>query len=457
MTEKKDLLVRNLLRVGYVCLGRATFDLQMAQMIAQRSAEALQQQNVSMYVIPDLITSVDAAMDVAQKFAGNIDVLLTQFTTFVDGRFLDVMAKRLDVPIILWSIREPNQRPGERLSLNSLTGANMAGQRLYRIGVPFQFVLGNPDESQLVMDLKNSFRFWAAWKRLHQFKIITLGNAPDGFHFSMPGASAQSQLGIALEHLDLTHTFERAMQLDPQEVKSEIIRLQDKVKGLSQLPTDSVEKFARMMTVLRHDLKHREADAVAVRCWPEFFTEFGAAACSTLSALIEDGIMGACEADILGALSMDILKLLTDSPAYLGDLVEIDEVRQTVVFWHCGAGAFSLARQDTGAVAGKHPNRNIGFTLEFGLKSGKITILRIGEAADGSVRVLIGEGEVLDEPQRFLGTSAKVRLAGDKGVVERVTNVIEQGFEPHYALSYGCVAIDLERLFRLLNIPVTRF
>ncbi len=132
-------------------------------------------------------------------------------------------------------------------------------------------------------------------------------------------------------------------------------------------------------------------------------------------------------------------------------------MQQAVVFWHCGAGAFSLARQDTGALAGKHPNRNIGFTLNFGLKPGRVTILRVGEDSVGNVRVLIGSGEVLDESQRFQGTSGKVRLAGDGDIVARVTQVIEAGFEPHYALAYGDVAATLERLFRLMNIPVTRF
>ncbi len=455
--QPSSIAVGARLRVGFVCFGRATFDVDAANELARQSMFALQRQTVTIRAAEHLVTSVHTAEDLAEAWAGEVDVLLAQFTTFVDGRFIDVMAKRLSVPVIVWGIREPNQHPGERLSLNSLTGANMAAARLNRIGTPFLFLYGNPDEPGFDARLNGRLRYWLAWKRLRQFTIVTLGDAPDGFHFSMPGPSAQSILGIDVKHINLNEIFERALRLDSKEITTQLDLVQQKVRGISRLPEENVQKFARMMTVLQADLQEMDADAVAVRCWPEFFTEFGAAACSTLSALIDQGVMASCEADILGALSMDVLHLLSGSPAYLGDLVEVDESQQAVVFWHCGAGAFSLAREDTGAVAGVHPNRNVGFTLEFGLKPGRVTILRIGEAADGSVRALIGEGEVLDVPQRFRGTSATVRLDGETSVFDRVSRVIQEGFEPHYALAYGSVSMELEQLLHSYSIPTTKF
>lgn len=441
------------LRVGYVSFGRPTFDLEAANAIALQSVEVLKRKNIQLTASAGLVTQVADALEKAQEWTDGIDILLAQFTTFVDARFIAAMAQQLRTPVVLWAIREPNQRPGDRLSLNSLTGANLAGQRLHQSGTPFQFLYGSPEDARLADDLDRALRFWSAWRRMQQFTVITIGDAPDGFHFSTPGDAAREQLGVKVRHLDLNDTFQRALAVPDSEVQSEVERVKTKVRGLAQLPRDSIVKFGRLMSVLREDLQSLGADAVAVRCWPEFFTEFGAAACSMVSALTDEGIMGSCEADIFGALSMDILHELSGSAAYLGDLVEVDETRQTVVFWHCGAGAFSLARSDTGAAAGKHPNRDLGFTLEFGLKPGPVTILRIGESRDGSVRALIGEGDVVDEPQRFRGTSGKVRLAGDGDVVARVTRVIEQGFEPHYALAYGRVAKDLHRLCELRNIP----
>lgn len=457
MMNKQTSGTAKRLRVGFVCFGRKTFDVGTAEGLMRTSREVLAQHGAADWRFTDeLITDVAEAHDVANRLHGRVDVLIAQFTTFVDGRFIEILTSTLHVPVVVWALREPNAGYGQRLALNGLTGANMAGQRLHQLQVPFRFLYGNPGEARLQADVASMLRFWTVWQRLHGFTVVTLGDAPDGFHFCRPSEGSERQLGMRVVHLDLQGTFERALRLSDEDVQEAITDVSRKVAGLSALPLDSVTKFAKLQMVLRQDLQQLGADAVAVRCWPEFFTEFGAAACSTLSALTDDGIMGACEADVLGALSMDVLHQLTTSAAYLGDLVEIDEASHSVVFWHCGAGAFSLARKDTGPVAGKHPNRAIGFTLEFGLKPGLVTILRIGESADGSVRALIGEGEVLDEPQRFLGTSGKVRLLGMGNVLERVTCVIEEGFEPHYAIAYGNVATELERLFKLLDIPVTR-
>ncbi len=448
------------LRVGFVSFGRPTFDLKQAEFVVKESICALKKQPISLNIANELITSVERATEEAVRLNGSIDVLIAQFTTFVDARFMVAMASKLQVPVIAWAIREPNQNHGQRLSLNSLTGANMAGRELHQLDIPFELLYGSGEDPNFDERLEYALRYWSAWKKLHQFKVMTLGETPDGFFFSSPGDQALAQLGIVIENLDLKETFHRALKLEDQDVENEIEQVKRSVVGLETLPAENVLKFAKMMTVLKQDLEIRKADAVAVRCWPEFFTDFGAAACSTISALSDVGIMGACEADILGSLSMDVLAQLTGSASYLGDLVEINEEKEAITFWHCGAGAFSLARNDTGAQAGRHPNRNVGFTLEFGLKPGVVTILRIGEDRDGSVRALVGRGEVLDEPQRFLGTSGVVQLLDreEKGnVLERTTKVIEAGFEPHYAIAYGDAVDRLERLFTSLQIPVTRF
>lgn len=462
LAMKGDSKVTNLnrssrLRAGYVCFGRKTFDLEQANALGASTVKALGQFDVSWRMVEGLVTTLDRATAEAQRLAADIDILVAQFTTFVDARFIVAMAEKLRVPVIAWAIREPNQSPGQRLSLNSLTGANLAGRELHQLGIPFQFLYGSVDDADFSAKLEDSLRFWSAWRKLNGFTVVTVGEAPDGFFFSMPGDKAVKELGINVLQVNLNETFARALALTDDEIKPEIARIQGRVKGLERLPQDNVAKFAKMLTVLKADLAQLHADAVAIRCWPEFFTDFGAAACSAISALSDAGIMGACEADVLGALSMDVLYQLTGSPAYLGDLVEINEEKQAVVFWHCGAGAFSLARSDAGAVAGRHPNRNVGFTLEFGLKPGIVTILRIGEDRDGTVRALVGKGEVLNEPARFRGTSGVVRLLGDGDVTQRVTGVIEAGFEPHYALAYGDAIRALERLFQRKGIPVTKF
>ncbi len=444
------------MRIGFICFGRSTFDVVAAQKIKTRSEEVLLQLGEKWESVSELVTTPAQAQQAADQLAAaGVETLVAQFTTFVDGRFIELLATRLGVPVLIWALREPGGR-GERLALNSLTGANMAGERLHRLGVPFRLIYGDPGEAGTDEQLRRALRVQRVYTRLRRFTVVTVGDAPDGFFFSAPRPEVLRQLGVRVENLDLHDTFRRAGDVPDERARQVLSEVKQKVVGLDRLESDTTLKFARLHAMLSDDLRRLGADALAVRCWPEFFTEFGAAACSTISAFTDQGVMGACEADILGALSMAVLHEAADGAAYLGDLVEIDEKNDAVVFWHCGAGAFSLARADTGAVAGRHPNRQIGFTLEFGLKPGRVTILRVGEERDGTARALIGTGEVMDEPQRFLGTSGKVKLDGGD-VMRRTRAVMEAGFEPHYALAYGDVAQELKEAFRLLGVPVTDF
>lgn len=438
-------------RVALAAFGRATFDLEQAAAVLGRSRTALEALPVEVAAVSALLTDPAAAADFARSV--DADLLICQFTTFVDARFVAAVAEATVTPLLLWSLREPGRR-GERLSLNSLTGANLAGRELYGRGRFFRFVLGDPEEPAVGARVAGLARVAATRRWLDGFRVLVLGRAPDGFFFSEPDPARAGALGVQVTRLDLDTLFGAAMALPPEAWRPIAEGVRAHVAGLEHLPPDQVEKFARMQAVVEREVAAAGASAVAVRCWPEFFTDFGAAACSFVSALNERGVAASCEADILGALSMSVLHRLTGGAPYLGDLAAVDAERNAAIFWHCGAGAFSLASPHTGATAGVQPNRKIGFTLEFALKPGRVTIARIGETRDG-LRLLIGGGEALDAPQRFLGTAATVRFDGDKPIEDRVRGLIEAGWEPHYALAYGDVRQDLADLAALLGIPAT--
>lgn len=152
---------------------------------------------------------------------------------------------------------------------------------------------------------------------------------------------------------------------------------------------------------------------------------------------------------------MYVLQELSGGSApYLGDLVHVNEERNSVVFWHCGAGAYSLAHPSTGAQAGVHPNRKLGFTMEFGLKPGGVTIFRVSHTPSG-YRLLVMRGNALDVPQPFNGTSVEVQLPHD--VSRTLTGLMNEGFEPHFALVYEDVVDALIELGRQLGIETIAY
>ena len=187
-----------------------------------------------------------------------------------------------------------------------------------------------------------------------------------------------------------------------------------------------------------------------------FFVSYGTPVCAVLGLLNDLGVAAACEADTYGALSMYIGQQLSGEPVFFGDPVSVNQRENTITYWHCGTAACSLAREDTKAVAGVHCNRKIGPTLEFGCRACRhVTVFRIGRKPDGKFRFFISEGEALDKPQQFYGTSVVVRLKSQAEQV--IADSVQAGFEPHFCVIYGDCAQALEILGGMLGMEVCKF
>ena len=437
-------------KVIFLGMARPGFDTELAHRMYRDSVAAVEKLGFAVTCPEGLMTDPDEAGRVAASHRGqDADALIVQFSTFTDGRFITQTINELDLPLLIWSVPEPEV--GGRLRLNSLTGGNLASSLLVRLGRRFKFVYGLPNDTEVERDLARWILAAVTARKLKGCVLAEVGNPPPGFFTSSVDAlTLMRLLGVRLTRIDLRDVLHRAAQVPPERYGQVIEADRSRVKGLDQLVPEHVAKSTQFYLALKDMLGVLKPAAVAVRCWPEFFNEYGAAACSTLSHLIEDGIPAACEADILGALTMLIQHYLTGQPTYLADFVHVDRDRNTCTFWHCGVGALPLASKGTGPIAGVQPNRNLGFALNNALKSGPVTVARLGQTTDG-LRMLILRGEALDTPNRFTGTSVEVRP--EKSAQAVLDTVISGGFEHHFSLVWKDVAAELEELCSVVNIP----
>ena len=241
-----------------------------------------------------------------------------------------------------------------------------------------------------------------------------------------------------------------------EEVEEYMQDASSRMCGLEATPEKNRKDFARLYKAYKEYVVNNHIGALASRCWPDFFTAFGTPVCAALAMLNDLGVAASCEADTYGALSMYLGMQLTEMPTFFGDPVSMDEGENTITFWHCGTAACSLARTDTGAKVDVHCNRKIGPTLDFGCKPcEKVTIFRIGKDNDGKFRFFIAEGEALDKPKQFNGTSVVVKT---KASAEQIVyESVEAGWEPHFVVAYGDVAAELEILANMLNMEVQKY
>jgi L-fucose isomerase-like protein len=265
-----------------------------------------------------------------------------------------------------------------------------------------------------------------------------VGLPPTGFDPCEAEPDLIDALGVSFDEQPLDVLFERAAVATATPVRG--------LTGVEDLDPMGVDRSARLHAGLRSLAEEGGWDALATRCWPECFTEFGAAACSPQSWLAEAGIPAACEADIPGTLSALVLDRAAGRRAFVADLVDV-AADGTMALWHCGNAPVSMAGEEPRATV--HPNRGLPLLNEFRIAPGRITVARFTRSK-GETRLVIGGGEVVDEPRPYWGTSGVVRM--DRPGDEVLDTVMGEGLDHHFALVHGDVRAEMAGLAGALGI-----
>ena len=438
-------------KIVFLPLARLTFSMPDATENFNKSCQLLDGLVENLQRPQEMLTSPEMLGEYLSTVSSP-DLVIYQCTTFIGGDFVTEITRRFNCPVIVWSLREPTI-DGGRLKLNSLTGAFSAGNSLYMQGRGYRFIFGSADEPAVAQSFKQTLAALEMTQKLRNLVIGVVGSQPAGFGFGdMDEAMLAGKLGVRVARVEAENLMKKALAYPSEAFTDSIAELKERTKGWESLPAENVEKHARLRTAYKEFVNNNGIKALASRCWPDFFTEYGVPVCSVLSFLNDCGVAASCETDMGGAISMFIGSELTGGATYFGDPVAIDDSCDGIVFWHCGAGAPSLARS---CHLGVHPNRKIGPTMEFGLKDGEVTVLRLGKSREG-LRLMAMKGKALDEPQKFWGTSLTFKPATGTPQ-EKVASLVADGWEPHFVVAYGNVTEELRLMCGFLNITFNEY
>ena len=439
----------------YIPVGVGTYHMETAQDQFDRSRAMLREADPEILCPEEMLLSLDKLRAFLE--GKSPDLVIFQNLTFANAALMGEVLRRCDCPVLLWTLREP-VIDGGRLRLNSLTGAYSAANTLKAFnGRAFNWCFGAPEEEAVVAAVKATVQAARVRKAMKSLTMAAIGHTPQGFGF---GRALDSELlntfGVELESIEARELIDMAKTYSDADCAAYLAETAAATCGLDKTPEKNRLDHARLLKAYSDYVGEHHIGALASRCWPDFFTSFGTPVCTVLSMLNDKGVAAACEADIYGALSMWIGMQLSGEPVFFGDPVALDEAESSITYWHCGAAACSLARKDTGAVVGVHPNRKIGPAMDFGCEAfPEATIFRIGRKPDGSFRFFIAEGAVLDKPKQFNGTSIVVRT--DRSSLEVVEQSIRAGFEPHFVVLKGRRGETLKVLAEMFGFEVCRY
>lgn len=457
--------------IGFVAVGRTTFDVASAVPIVRDALDDLRTEAPTVIGDDAILTSAEEVEGVVAGWPDTIATVVVACATFTDSTLpaaaTGALGSGAGSLVVLWSFPEPVV--GGPLLRNSLCGSILATYRLSTGPVEVRTVHGRPGSARTAGELRAALsarrpdlggqpsewiepigptgpalgrpavdgaevdRIVAAMARA---RIGIVGDPPEGFE-PCELILEPSPIGARFEHLGIDHLFDTAARhLEPR-ADGTSVALRSEVAGLVDLELRDQTAVARSLGL--HDALRQLADerswgGVAVRCWPECFTRWGGAACAPLSFLSDAGTPAACEADAYGALTCLLLETVSGRAAFLADLVGIDRDANTCTFWHCGLAPRSMADPNRPIAAIDHQNRGTPLVLHFGLAPGPVTLCRISQSGR-RLRLVVGAGEVVEGPAPFVGTSGTVLV--DSPVDDLLGLLSTEGLEHHLAIVPG--------------------
>ena len=223
--------------------------------------------------------------------------------------------------------------------------------------------------------------------------------------------------------------------------------------GLGDLDQDALRHSLGAYQELGRIVQANDLDGLAVRCWPEFFTDLGCAACGAMSMLSDECIPCSCEADVNGTVTQLMLQWISGEPSFGTDMVSFEAEQDLVTLWHCGLAPLHMADPEVRPRGTIHSNRKLPLLMEFPLKPGRVTIARLSEAGGtGNYQLVVGSGEMIQAPLSFSGTSGVLRF--DRPATDVLNTIMVEGLDHHISLTYGNHLPALLALADLLELPI---
>ena len=379
------------------------------------------------------------------------------------GAFLSGLRK--DMPIIHFCTRSgPISEQGNR-STDTWCGQFMTASAIKRRGFKFEHIRTcNPEEESFRKGMETFSRVCNAIARFKYARILQVGIRPTGFESQFYSEeNMMRQFGQTLIPVDLAQAFSYIDAISPD--APEVVALAEEIRASADKVTrdlsDSLINQARFELALKQIVAEHQADAMASVCWSELQSRYNIAACSTFARLNSQGILTACESDVLGSITMLVLNALglNLTPPNFIDWTDLHPTESNVwLAWHCGAAAEQLCDPNCEKLLTSNErlalwSDNCHGTLEFKLKNGGVTCARIVEY-EGQYSCFFGNGEIIDIPPMSRGSYGWVKV-NDVGDWE--DKMIETGVIHHGVLIHDPKVADaLEMFCKFMNINSVR-
>ena len=322
------------------------------------------------------------------------------------------------------------------------------------MGIKHEFIYAGPEENEFIQKVCSMAH---AAKTARELSGANLGLFGGRYMNMYTGTADPIQVkkvfGIEITHINEFWLVKQAEKIDKKKIK-EYSEFLHRTYGEIAAPQEVQERSIRLYFAMEKFRREYELDLATVKCMLEVQGDY-CSHCLSVSRHIDEGFIISCEADINGAITMQILKLLSGLAAGFGDVCRVDRKAGVLTVINCGAFATNLAG-DYKRVRWLEQNRDLvpgegtGMTTFFTSKPGKITLARLGRI-EGQYVMQISSGEAFDPGEEYIVSDVSphlfVRLDQSNPDI-----FIQNCRSNHQHWVYGDFKEELVQLCSILNI-----
>jgi L-fucose isomerase len=347
----------------------------------------------------------------AEMKGAGIEAAVFNIPVFAFPNFSLMAARLLELPVLLSSPQD-GKLPG-------LGGIMAAHGGMAQIGIKTVKLWGNPLEEPDLLETLSAFcRAASVIERLKGSVFGLFGGRSIGMNTGAVSAlDWMRRFGMDVEHIDQLQIVHRAGKVAEDEVERAYAWMtthMGKVSTEGKAAPENVKQQIRHYLAVRELIEERGIDFAGIKCHDDM-SEYFMTLCVSAMVLNDpydwkgpkEPIATACEADSDGALTMQILKLISGYPTLLFDVRSYDSANDVFVCCNCGAQpSWYAARSEDPRenLASVHLEPVIpkyaggGAHFPYVCKAGEITVARLSRV-DGDYRMFIARGEFVDFPR----------------------------------------------------------
>lgn len=357
----------------------------------------------------EIITNPKLAVKEGQRMlAENVDCTIFNIPIWVFPHLVVIAARHSKQPFILIANDDPKTA--------SMVGMMASAGSLEQLEIPHERLWGNfksqEFQKSLVVFIKSAF----AVNKLKGQQYGLFGGRSLGMYTALASHKQwQKQFGVDIEHIDQLTLVDEAKKVPKKKIEKHFQWLEQNVGKIifdDKLTPDKLKQQISFYLATKQIVAREGFDFIGIKCQPELSENY-CTQCLTAAFMNDpydaDGkkepVVTACEIDMDGALTMQILKLISNKPVLFFDFRHYDP-QGFYIFCNCGAQATWYAARS------ESPKENLskvtlmpqafyykagGAATQYICMKGEVTLSRLFQVGN-KYKMAILPGEFIEQP-----------------------------------------------------------